>query len=147
RQQAGYGFAEACLRRRYPGRFNVFGYPVWQGSIHDSHHASLRQQGLPTLFRPRVYQGLFGSAQFQSLYHPFQTWWFQAFMTVEWEGAAASVLGAGGLALGAAPAAGLGLLGLGTAMVAATLGAALTAGQRAARARGWRGGERWRGLL
>ncbi len=62
RQQSGYGYAEAHLRRRYPGRFNIFGDLVWAGSIYDGTHCELRQQGLPRLFRPRVYQGRFGSA-------------------------------------------------------------------------------------
>ena len=85
RQQRGYGYAEAHLRRRYPGRFNVFGDLVWSGSIYDGMHTELRQQGLPSLFRSRVYQGRFGSAQFQALYQPFQAWWFQVFTTAEWQ--------------------------------------------------------------
>jgi O-antigen biosynthesis protein len=85
RQQRGYGYAEAHLRRRYPGRFNIFGDLVWAGSIYDGMHTELRQQGLPRLFRSRVYQGRFGSAQFQCLYQPFQAWWFQVFTTAEWQ--------------------------------------------------------------
>ena len=88
---------KAHLRRRYPGRFNIFGDLVWAGSIYDGMHSELRQQGLPSLFRSRVYQGRFGSAQFQSLYQPFQAWWFQVFTTAEWQllswfGALAAVL-------------------------------------------------------
>lgn len=85
RQQRGYGYAEAHLKRRYPGRFNVFGDLVWAGSIYDGMHTELRQQGLPRLFHSKVYQGRFGSAQFQSLYQPFQAWWFQVFTTAEWQ--------------------------------------------------------------
>jgi glycosyltransferase involved in cell wall biosynthesis len=85
RQQRGYGFAEAHLKRRYPGRFNIFGDLVWSGSIYDGMHTELRQRGLPRLFRSRVYQGRFGSAPFQALYQPFQAWWFQVFTTVEWQ--------------------------------------------------------------
>ena len=43
----------------------------------------LRREGLPSGFRPRLYQGRFGSAQFQSIYQPFLTWWFQIFTTAE----------------------------------------------------------------
>ncbi len=85
RQQRGYGFAEAHLRRRYPGRFNIFGDLVWSGGIYDGMHTELRQQGVPRLFPARVYQGQFGSAQFQALYQPFQAWWFQIFTTTEWQ--------------------------------------------------------------
>jgi hypothetical protein len=85
RQQRGYGYAESHLRRRYPGRFNVFGDLVWAGSIYDGTHTQLRQQGLPRLLPPRVYQGRFGSAPFQAVYQPFQAWWFQVFTTAEWQ--------------------------------------------------------------
>lgn len=45
---------------------------------------------LPVLFRSRIYQGQFGSGQFQSIYQPFQTWWFQVFTTIEWMGLGAA---------------------------------------------------------
>lgn len=125
RQQRGYGFAEAHLKRRYPGRFNVFGDLVWAGSIYDGMHTELRQQGLPSLFRSRVYQGRFGSAQFQAVYQPFQAWWFQAFTTAEWQVLSWCVLLAAGLSLvfGSLP---LGAASLATAgvMMLATIAAA-----------------------
>jgi GT2 family glycosyltransferase len=99
RQQRGYGFAEAHLRRRYPGRFNIFGDLVWSGSIYDGTHNELRLQGAPRLFPARVYQGRFGSAQFQALYQPFQAWWFQVFTTAEWQVTTWCVLLAAALSL------------------------------------------------
>ncbi len=57
RQQRGYGYAEAHLRRRYPGRFNVFGDLVWSGSIYDGLHTELRQQGIA---KPVPLSGLSG---------------------------------------------------------------------------------------
>jgi glycosyltransferase involved in cell wall biosynthesis len=125
RQQRGYGFAEAHLKRRYPGRFNIFGDLVWTGSIYDGMHTELRQQGLPRLFQSRVYQGRFGSAPFQALYQPFQAWWFQVFTTAEWQVvswcglmAAAISFAFGGFALGMAS------LLVSLALVLATIGAA-----------------------
>jgi len=57
---------------------------VWRGSVYDSPHIALRREGLPSVFKPKVYQGQYCSAQFQSVYQPFMTWWFQAFTTAEW---------------------------------------------------------------
>jgi cellulose synthase/poly-beta-1,6-N-acetylglucosamine synthase-like glycosyltransferase len=147
RQQKGYGVAEAHLQRRYPGRFNFFGYPVWQGGVYDSVHSHLRQQGLPFVFRPRVYRGFFGSAQFQALYQPFLTWWFQIFSTAEWLVLTVCSLCTGLLAHWS----GVGLLA--TAMFAATglmfvltVGAALLAGWRAVKVKRWHGRQLWHGL-
>ena len=147
RQQKGYGYAEAHLQRRYPGRFNFFGYPVWAGGVYDSVHSHLRHQGLPFVFRPRIYQGMFCGAQFQTLYQPFMTWWFQVFSTAEWVGLAASIAASGLLTLLFGPA-GLGtaLLGLVGVMLLMSVGAALLAGWRALQVKRWRGRERWRGL-
>lgn len=103
RQQNGYGYAEAHLQRRYPGRFNFFGYPVWQGGVYDSVHSHLRQQGVPFVFKPRIYRGFFAAGQFQSLYQPFLTWWFQIFSTAEWTVLSAATLLSGMLAGGFGP--------------------------------------------
>lgn len=147
RQQRGYGFAEACLRQRYPGRFNVFGYRVWAGGIYDGVHTGWRLEGMPSLFRPRVYQGRFGSAQFQSLYQPFITWWFQVFTMVEWQTLSACVLAAGLLGLLWSPSVSASLLALAAGMGGATLCAAATSAVHAGRAKRWRGRDRWRGLV
>ena len=143
RQQQGYGVAEAHLQRRYPGRFNFFGYPVWNGGVYDSVHSHLRQQGLPFVFRPRVYRGFFASAQFQALYQPFLTWWFQIFSTAEWLGLTTCSLLTGLLAPGLL---GVGMLSLSALMVALTTGASLLAGWRAVKTKRWQGVARWRGL-
>jgi O-antigen biosynthesis protein len=143
RQQKGYGVAEAHLQQRYPGRFNFFGYPVWEGGVYDSVHSHLRQQGLPFVFRPRVYRGLFAAAQFQALYQPFLTWWFQIFSTAEWLVLTGCVFLSGLLAPGFL---GTGLIGLSALMVLLTTGASLLAGWRAIKIKRWCGPRRWRGL-
>jgi glycosyltransferase involved in cell wall biosynthesis len=147
RQQKGYGYAEAHLQKRYPGRFNFFGYPVWGGGVYDSVHSHLRQQGLPFVFRPKVYQGFFGGAQFQSLYQPFLTWWYQIFSTAEWLGLSGCTMASGLLATGFGPLwLGRGLLGLASAMLLLSATTSLLAGWRAVQQKRWSGSQRWRGL-
>ena len=147
RQQKGYGFAEAHLQKRYPGRFNFFGYPVWGGGVYDSVHSHLRQQGLPFVFRPRVYHGHFCSAQFQSLYQPFLTWWYQIFTTAEWLGLTFCTLASGILAHLFGPDwVGHMFTGMAVLMMLLSAGAASLAGWRAANQKRWPGGERWRGI-
>lgn len=148
RQQKGYGYAEAHLQHRYPGRFNFFGYPVWEGGVYDSVHSHLRQQGLPFVFRPRIYHGTFCGAQFQSLYQPFLTWWFQIFNTAEWGVLTACTFASGLLTRSLGPPwLGNVLLFATALMVALALGVAGLAGWRAAQVKKWKGSERWRGML
>ncbi|MBI3878759.1 MAG: glycosyltransferase [Verrucomicrobia bacterium] len=148
RQQRGYGFAEAHLANRYPGRYNFFGYAVWRGGIYDGVHAGLRREGVPLLFGPsRVYQGQFGSAQFQSIYQPFQTWWFQIFTTVEWQALTLAATLSGALVLPHGKWMALAPLLVAVLMLAALIGAAVTAGLHAARLRNWRGWQRTGGIL
>lgn len=140
RQQKGYGYAESFLRRRYPSRFNVFGYAVWSGGIYDGVHHGLRMDGLPRLLRPRVYQGRFGGAQFQSLYQPFHAWWFQIFTTFEFQGLALFTAAGAAVALASGQRhASVALLAVTAVLVATTLAAAGAAGWHAARAKRWRG--------
>jgi cellulose synthase/poly-beta-1,6-N-acetylglucosamine synthase-like glycosyltransferase len=148
RQQKGYGYAEAHLQQRYPGRFNFFGYPVWAGGVYDSVHSHLRQQGLPFVFRPRVYQGFFCGAQFQTLYQPFLTWWFQIFSTAEWFVLTVCSGLSGLLTWWSGPSlVGVGLLALTALMVLLSIGSSMLAGWRALQVKRWRGSERWRALL
>ena len=148
RQQSGYGFAEAHLRRRYPGRFNVFGHAVWSGGIYDGAHHGLRRDGLPCLLRPRIYQGQFGGAPFQSLYQPFRTWWFQVFTTFEWQALTVSVAAAGVTLLAATQfTTAVVMLVIWLSLLGATLAAAATAGFHACRAKRWRGWRAIAGLL
>jgi hypothetical protein len=145
RQQRGYGYAEGHLKRTYPGRFNVFGHLVWPGRVYDGVHNGLRLTGLPALLPSRVYQGRFGGAPFQSLYQPFPTWWFQVFMTAEWQLMMLAGLAASLLVTWSSPWPGLGLLALFSLMVVLTGGAAATAGWYACRDKRWRGRAAWAG--
>lgn len=146
RQQRGYGFAEAHLHNRYPGHYNAFGYSVWRGRIYDGATQALGKLDLPLLFRSRIYQGQFGSAQFQSIYQPFRTWWFQLFTTVEWMGLCATLTASATLAMvkpsvATPPSASFGvsagLLLAAFLMWSATLGAAVLAGYQGVRTKRW----------
>ncbi|MGV3773412.1 MAG: glycosyltransferase [Verrucomicrobiales bacterium] len=148
RQQKGYGYAEAHLQRRYPGRFNFFGYPVWQGGVYDSVHSHLRQQGLPFVFNPKIYRGVFAAGQFQTLYQPFLTWWYQIFSTSEWLILSGSALLSGLLALLSGPKIiGLSLIVIALGMLLLSFGSAALSGWRAVLNKRWRGTNRWKGLL
>ena len=145
RQQRGYGFAEGHLKRTYPGRFNVFGHLVWPGRVYDGVHSGLRLLGLPALLPSRVYQGRFGGAPFQSLYQPFATWWFQVFLTAEWQLTMLAGLVASLLVTSSSPWPGLGLLAFFGVMISLTAGAAATAGWYACQDKKWNGRAAWGG--
>ena len=148
RQQKGYGFAEAHLQRRYPGRFNFFGYPVWQGGVYDSVHSHLRKESLPFVFQPKIYRGEFCSAQFQTLYQPFQSWWHQIFSTAEWLMLTGSTFAAGLLSFFFGPAGmGVAMMAYSGLMLLLTIATALMAGARGVQNKRWKGKDRWRGLL
>jgi GT2 family glycosyltransferase len=124
RQQRGYGFAEAHLRRQYPGRFNVAGYPVWRGRIYDLAPRFWVPEWFPFL-GPRIYQGRFGSAPYQSLYQPGAAWWAGLLAGPEWLLLCLSLGLAAWFTRGSAPAIASALGGLAIAFGA---GALLTAG-------------------
>jgi glycosyltransferase involved in cell wall biosynthesis len=148
RQQRGYGYAEAHLQRRYPGRFNFFGYPVWEGGVYDSVHSHLRRAGLPIVFEPKIYRGTFCAAQFQTLYQPFMTWWFQIFSTAEWLSLTACTFLSGLLARRFGPTAlAYGLISGSVAMLLMTLATSFLAGRRGAQNKRWTGAQAVKGTF
>lgn len=63
KQQVGYGRAEALLEDKWPHRYNRPGHLTWSGRLYaDGYVAGWR--------RGRIYQGVWGSALFQSVYEP-----------------------------------------------------------------------------
>ena len=67
RQQVGYGRSEALLERKWPERYNAVGHAGWSGRLY----------GGPISFtgrRGRIYQGVWGTAAYQSVYHSGPTW-------------------------------------------------------------------------
>jgi GT2 family glycosyltransferase len=63
RQQRGYGRAEALLERKWPHRYNAAGHVSWGGHVYGNTFARLLG-----FRRSRIYNGVWGSAPFQSLY-------------------------------------------------------------------------------
>jgi GT2 family glycosyltransferase len=64
-QQQGYGRAEALLEQKWPEKYNSLGHLTWRGRIYGNGITRAL-----TSWRGRVYQGSFGTAPFQSIYHP-----------------------------------------------------------------------------
>ena len=77
KQQVGYGRSEAILERQHPEKFNGLGQMQWSGRIYSAPLRLLWGSG-------RIYQGVFGLAPFQSLYHPAPTLWMYLPLTPEW---------------------------------------------------------------
>ena len=61
RQQLGYGKAEALLEDKWPEKYNTVGHVTWGGRLYRS---GLLQA---PRWRQRIYQGVWGTAPFQSL--------------------------------------------------------------------------------
>jgi GT2 family glycosyltransferase len=68
KQQQGYGKAEALLEEKWPERYNVLGHTSWGGRLYGK-GITLNLGALGS----RVYQGMWGSAPFQSLYQSLPT--------------------------------------------------------------------------
>ncbi len=79
RQQMGYGKAEALLEEKWPQKYNSLGHISWGGRLYGKGltlhvHSS----------RARIYQGVWGSAPFQSIYEPAPTLLGSLTMMPEW---------------------------------------------------------------
>jgi GT2 family glycosyltransferase len=78
KQQVGYGKAEALLEQKWPEKYNTFGALKWLGRIYGK-GISLDLSSLGG----RVYQGVWGTAPFQSLYSNSTSLWSITLMP-EW---------------------------------------------------------------
>jgi O-antigen biosynthesis protein len=79
KQQQGYGKAEALLEEKWPERYNALGHTSWDGRLYG--------RGLTLdvgALRGRIYQGVWGSAPFQSLYRPAAGTLLALPLTPEW---------------------------------------------------------------
>jgi O-antigen biosynthesis protein len=79
RQQKGYGKAEALLERKWPDKYNAVGHLTWAGRLygHRLDQALVRRRG-------RIYQGVWGTALFQSIYQPAAGLWRSIPLMPEW---------------------------------------------------------------
>ena len=64
KQQTGYGKAEALLEGKWPEKYNAGGHSTWAGRVYGK--GLLHRVGRVG----RIYQGIWGSALFQSVYQP-----------------------------------------------------------------------------
>lgn len=72
RQQRGYGKAEALLENKWPEKYNAAGHSTWSGRVYGKGlRKTLDWRG------ERIHHGSWGSALFQSVYHPAPDgfWW------------------------------------------------------------------------
>ena len=68
RQQLGYGKAEALLEEKWPQKYNALGHVSWGGRMYGK-GITLHVNAA----HARIYQGVWGSAPFQSIYEPAPT--------------------------------------------------------------------------
>jgi len=79
KQQYGYGKAEAILEDKWPEKYNAIGHIPWSGRLYG------KGQTVPLFSkRWRVYQGVWGSAPFQSIYQPAPSIFFSLPLLPEW---------------------------------------------------------------
>jgi glycosyltransferase involved in cell wall biosynthesis len=147
KQQTGYGYAEAHLRHRYPGHYNLFGHAVWRGGVYDGTRNSLNNVEFSGLLESRIYQGRFCSAQFQSVYPALPRGWFRLLTTIEWMLLTVCLAGAGIPAAAESEFIGAFFFGLGALCGLGTLTSAWLAGIYAANAERWTGTHRLLGTL
>jgi len=79
KQQRGYGRAEALLERKWPEKYNAMGHPSWGGRIYSKGVTPWLGFG-----RPRIYQGAWGTAPYQSLERPAPGLFSQLSLMPEW---------------------------------------------------------------
>jgi GT2 family glycosyltransferase len=78
KQQRGYAEAEALLADKWPSKYNSAGHLAWQGRLYGRGVAK-------SLFAwSRVYQGMWGSAPFQSVYEPCPSTLSSLILMPEW---------------------------------------------------------------
>jgi GT2 family glycosyltransferase len=65
KQQLNYGRAESRLEKKWPEKYNAAGHISWAGRIYGNGFSKKIN-----LFGTRIYQGIWGTAPFQSLYRP-----------------------------------------------------------------------------
>jgi GT2 family glycosyltransferase len=78
KQQIGYGKAEALLEEKWPEKYNPLGHTTWAGRLYGKGFT------LPLWLQQRVYQGVMGSALFQSLYEKTPGTFISLPLTPEW---------------------------------------------------------------
>jgi GT2 family glycosyltransferase len=78
KQQRGYGKAEAMLERKWPQKYNAVGHVTWAGRIYSGGGQMLAWR------RGRINYGTWGTALFQSIYQPANSFWGSIPQMPEW---------------------------------------------------------------
>jgi len=79
KQQKGYGHAEALLEEKWPHKYNAAGHYSWSGRLYGKGLTrSINFRGC------RIYGGPCGSALFQSIYEPSNSFWCCLPLMPEW---------------------------------------------------------------
>lgn len=65
KQQLNYGRAESQLEKKWPEKYNSAGHITWTGRIYGNSKSNRINP-----FGSRIYQGIWGTAPFQSIYQP-----------------------------------------------------------------------------
>lgn len=79
KQQTGYGKAEVLLEQKWSEKYNDVGHVTWSGRVYGNGAI----EWLPWR-RGRVYQGIWGTAPFQSIYQPAHAGLSALVLTPEW---------------------------------------------------------------
>jgi glycosyltransferase involved in cell wall biosynthesis len=79
KQQYNYGKAETLLEKKWPEKYNTAGHVTWAGMIYSN---SLLKNF--SLFRERIYHGVWGTSPFQSIYRKPNWVWTSLLHIPEW---------------------------------------------------------------
>ena len=78
-QQKYYGEAESILENKWPDKYNSLGHVTWQGKIYNNFNMNIFEE-----FTTRIYQGVWGTAPFQSIYEARLSSLKSIFLLPEW---------------------------------------------------------------
>lgn len=79
KQQLNYGRAESQLEKKWPEKYNNAGHITWTGCIYGNGVSNKIN-----LFGSRIYQGIWGTAPFQSIYQPSKSMLSSLILMPEW---------------------------------------------------------------
>jgi O-antigen biosynthesis protein len=79
KQQLNYGRAESQLEKKWPEKYNTAGHISWTGRIYGNGFCNKIN-----LFGTRIYQGIWGTAPFQSIYQPSNGMFSSLLLMPEW---------------------------------------------------------------
>jgi len=79
KQQKNYGKAESILEDKWPQKYNSLGHVSWSGKIYNNYKFEILKN-----FTTRIYQGVWGTAPYQSIYETELSKLRSVFLLPEW---------------------------------------------------------------